>query len=126
VPSEAVKLVAEPRAGLVVHSERGVSVGLDTVLDEELRREGLARELVNRIQRLRKDAGLELDDRIRLGIFGTQEIASAAEAHRDYIATEVLAVEVEITVDRPRSGGYEHLREIKLDGNEALIGVDVR
>jgi isoleucyl-tRNA synthetase len=125
VPADAVKLVEQARVGLVVQAEGGVYVGLDTFLDDELRREGLARELVNRIQRLRRDAGLELDDRIRLGIFGAQVIASAAEAHRDYIATEVLAVELEIKADRPQGGSYEHLREIKLEGNEALIGVQV-
>jgi isoleucyl-tRNA synthetase len=126
VAADGVTLVEEPQEGLAVQSEAGVVLGLDTVLDEELRQEGTARELVNRIQRLRRDAGLELDDRIRLGIFGAPEVASAAEAHRDYIASEVLAVEVEISPRPPEVAGYEHLREIKLDGREAVIGVQVR
>ncbi|NIR46099.1 MAG: isoleucine--tRNA ligase [Gemmatimonadetes bacterium] len=125
VPAEAVTLVEEPREGLAIGSEAGVVVGLDTRLDDELRREGTARELINRIQRLRREAGLELDDRIRLGIFGAPEVATAAEAHRDYIAGEVLAVEVEIGPGAPGGDGYEHLREIKLDGREAVIGVEV-
>ena len=125
VPASGVTLVEEAPEGLVVHSEGGLVVGLDTVVDEELRQEGTARELVNRIQRLRREAGLELDDRIRLGIFGVLEVASAAEAHRDYIAAEVLAVEVVISPEVPQGAGYEHLREILLDGREAVIGVQV-
>ncbi len=100
-------------------------MGLDTAVDKELKREGTARELVNRIQRLRREVGLQLDDRIRLGIFGAPEIASAAEAHRDYIAGEVLAVEVDVGREPPAEGGYEHTREIQLDGNEAVIGMQV-
>jgi isoleucyl-tRNA synthetase len=125
VPAEAVTLVEQAPDGLVVNSEGGVIVGLDIVLDDELRLEGTARELVNRIQRLRRDAGLELDDRIRLGIFGAPEVASAAEKHREYIATEVLAVEVQISREVPKGDGYEHLREINLAGCEAVIGVQL-
>jgi len=126
VPAEAFKLVEIAPEGLMVQSEGGLVVALDTRLDDELRLEGTARELVNRIQRLRRDAGLELDDRIRLGIFGAPEVADAAETHRDYIATEVLAEEVEIGSGRPDSGGYEHVREVRLDGQEAIIGVQAR
>jgi isoleucyl-tRNA synthetase len=125
VPAEGAVLVEEPREGLVVQSEGGAVVALDTVLDEQLLAEGTARELVNRIQRLRRDAGLELDDRIRLGIFGAPEVVSAAEAHREYVASEVLAVEVEVAPQLPASAGYEHTREIQLDGRDAVIGVQV-
>ncbi|UCC74747.1 MAG: isoleucine--tRNA ligase [Gemmatimonadota bacterium] len=125
VPEAAVSLVEEPRHGLVVQADGGVVVGLDTALDDELRLEGTARELVNRIQRLRREAGLELDDRIRLGIFGAPEVTLAAEAHRDYIAGEVLAVEVEVGTEPPEGEGYEHTREVRLDGRRAVIGVQI-
>jgi isoleucyl-tRNA synthetase len=125
VPEEAVTLVEEAPEGLVVNSEAGVIVGLDTVLDDGLLQEGTARELVNRIQRLRRDAGLELDDRVRLGIFGAPDVISAAEAHRDYIANEVLAVEIEIGRDVSGGGEYEHRRDIALDDREAVIGLQV-
>jgi isoleucyl-tRNA synthetase len=125
VPAAAASLVEEPREGLVVQSEGGIMLGLDTALDDALRAEGTARELVNRIQRLRRDAGLELDDRIRLGIFGAPEVASAVEAHRDYIASEVLAVEVEVGSRLPQGNGYEHTREIRLDGREVTVAVEV-
>ena len=79
---------------------------------------------MNRIQRLRRDAGLDVDDRIRLGIFGSREVASAAEAHRQYIANEVLAVEVEIGARLREGGSYEHTRAVRLDGSEAVVGVE--
>jgi isoleucyl-tRNA synthetase len=126
VPAEAVKLMETAPEGLSLQSEGELVVAVDTRLDPELRSEGTARELVNRIQRLRRDAGLELDDRIRLGIFGAPEVASAAAAHRDYIASEVLAEEVEIGPGRPAEDGYEHVREVRLDGHEAVIGVQAR
>jgi isoleucyl-tRNA synthetase len=125
VPESAVTLAEESRNGLAVQSDSGVVVGLDVVVDDELRAEGTARELVNRIQRLRREVGLELDDRIRLGIFGAPEVASAADTHRDYIASEVLAVDVEIGPPRPAGGGYDHTQEIRLDGREAMIAVQV-
>jgi hypothetical protein len=53
-------------------------------------------------------------------------VAAAAEAHRDYIASEVLAEEVEIGLQPPQSDGYQHLRQIELDGCEAVIGVQVK
>ena len=60
-------------------------------LDDALRAEGLARELVNRVQNLRKDAGLEISDRIRLAVNAEEEIRRALEANLDYIRTETLA-----------------------------------
>ena len=118
-------LVEEAREGLVIQADSNIIVGLDTTLDDELLLEGKARELVNRIQRLRRDAGLEVDDRIRLGIFGAPQVASAAEAHRDYITSEVLAVELVVGSSAQQADGYEHVQSVELDGDEALIGVKV-
>ncbi|MGD8698152.1 MAG: isoleucine--tRNA ligase [Gemmatimonadales bacterium] len=126
VPEEAIVVREQPLQGYAVQSDSGVVVALDSALDPELRSEGTARELVNRIQRLRRDVGLELDDRIRLGIFGAPQVASAAEAHREYIAGEVLAVEGAIGQAAPESDRYDHTRVFKLDEGEALIGVQVQ
>jgi isoleucyl-tRNA synthetase len=84
------------RGDLVVESGDGFTVALDPAIDDDLRLEGIARELVNRIQRLRRDAGLEVSDRIRLWIRGDADAEAAAERHRDYIAGETLAVAVEL------------------------------
>src|SRR5690606_41593979 len=69
---------------------------VDRTRDDELRREGLARELVSRIQRLRKDSGLAVSDRIRLAIDGATEVHEGAHAFADYIRSETLAVELSV------------------------------
>ena len=70
--------------------EGGYLVGLDTTLTEALEREGLARELVRTVQEARKQAGLDISDRITLRIEGTPEVAAALDAHRDYVMEETL------------------------------------
>jgi isoleucyl-tRNA synthetase len=69
----------EPLPGLVVESEAGVTVALDTAVDQDLLQEGLMRELVNRVQALRKAAGLEVSDRIRLQVSAAGELQQALE-----------------------------------------------
>ncbi len=66
-------------------------MALDPAVSPELRAEGVARELVSRVQRLRKEAGLVVSDRIRLAVRGPAEVEGAARTHRGYIAGEVLA-----------------------------------
>ena len=80
--------------GRLVSSEGGVTVALDVTLDDALRAEGLARELVNRVQNLRKDAGLDITDRIRLTVCAEDGIRGALDANLDYIRTETLAEDV--------------------------------
>jgi isoleucyl-tRNA synthetase len=74
-----------------VQEEGGYVVALDPAITPELRAEGVARELVSRVQRLRKEAGLVVSDRIRLAVRGSDEVERAARTHRGYIAGEVLA-----------------------------------
>ncbi|HXF57631.1 MAG TPA: isoleucine--tRNA ligase [Actinomycetota bacterium] len=89
-----VELVQVPRAGWGVASDGRVTVALDLEPDEELRREGVVRELVHHVQALRRSAGLEVADRIVLGVEGGPAVAEALARHRDHLAGEVLAVEV--------------------------------
>ncbi|MBI4410747.1 MAG: isoleucine--tRNA ligase [Gemmatimonadetes bacterium] len=112
------------RGGVVVERDAEFTIGLDPAVDEALRREGLARELVNRIQRLRREAGLQVSDRIRLGIFGDDVVVEATNAHRDYIARETLARELE-TGPRPSGRGFTTLSDVELDGAAARIGLAV-
>ena len=79
------------RQGYACAEEGGYLVGLDTELTEALEREGLARELVRTVQEARKQAGLDVSDRITLRIDGTPEVAAALDAHRDYVMEETLA-----------------------------------
>nr|HID13487.1 isoleucine--tRNA ligase [Anaerolineae bacterium] len=91
---EEVLVREEPREGLTVASERGVTVAVDTVLTPELVAEGLAREVVRRLQNLRKEAGFNLDDRIVTTYQAYGELAEAIEAWRDFIAAETLSLEL--------------------------------
>ena len=90
--SESLLVDRSSREGTVVDTDGTVTVALDTTLDEGLVREGLARELVTRIQNLRKERGLELDDRIEVSVGCDGELAAALEEHWELIAGEVLAV----------------------------------
>jgi isoleucyl-tRNA synthetase len=69
-------------------------VALELTLDDELRREGLAREVVHAVQNARRTAGLEISDRIVLTLGGDDELLAAAQAHEGYLSGEVLAVQV--------------------------------
>jgi isoleucyl-tRNA synthetase len=91
---EDVTLVMKPLDGYQVEAEAGRAVALALELDDELRREGLAREIVHAVQAARKDAGLEVTDRIRLLLGGDGELLQAARAHEDYVAGETLATSV--------------------------------
>ncbi|HEY9428083.1 MAG TPA: isoleucine--tRNA ligase [Gemmatimonadaceae bacterium] len=91
---EDFEIVRRAAGELTVQEEGGYVAALDPTVTPELRREGIARELVNRIQRLRKEARFAVSDRIRLQIIGGTEIEQVAEGYKEYIAGEVLASEV--------------------------------
>jgi isoleucyl-tRNA synthetase len=95
-------LALQPLEGYQLEREGSHAVALDLALDDELRREGLAREIVHAVQGARKDAGLEVADRITLDLGGDPELLDAARAHEAYIAGEVLAVAV--TYDGAEAG----------------------
>jgi isoleucyl-tRNA synthetase len=87
----ALLVETESAEGFACAEEAGYLVGLDTMLDDALRREGLARELIRAIQDARKQAGFEVSDRIILSIDGDAAVREAAAEHRDYIMAETLA-----------------------------------
>ena len=99
---QAVELMAadvivtpQPKAGFAVKAEGEYVVALDTAITPELRAEGLAREFVRRVQDLRKTAGFDISDRIRIAYTASPDLAAAAEAHAGYIQAETLAVSLE-------------------------------
>ena len=79
--------------GWLVAAEGKLTVALDITLTDDLRAEGMARELINRIQNIRKDAGFEVTDRIRVEIGADAAIADAVTRFAGYIASQTLAVE---------------------------------
>ncbi|MCI0434327.1 MAG: isoleucine--tRNA ligase [Gemmatimonadetes bacterium] len=119
---EELDVREESRGDLVVESDGGITAALDPALDESLRLEGLARELVNRTQRLRKDAGFAVSDRIRLGIWGDPAIQETVRLHGEVIARETLALEI-VNGDRADTAGFEHVADVDLDGIAAVIAV---
>jgi len=89
--TEDVLIATEDIPGWKVASDGEISVALDVTVTPELAKEGLARELVNRIQNMRKDRNFEVTDRIRVRLQGSPAVEEAATAFRDYISAEVLA-----------------------------------
>ena len=87
-----VEIISEDIPGWLVANEGRLTVALDITISESLRREGIARELVNRIQNLRKSNGLEITDKIKIHILSSDETDAAVAEHKDYIMTQVLAV----------------------------------
>jgi len=116
---EEVLVQEKPKEGLAVASERGVTVAVDVVLTPELRAEGLAREVVRRIQNLRKDAGFELDDRIVTVCGAEGDLAEAIAAWREYIAAETLSVELRAGEPEPGMATAED----RVDGHPLRLGI---
>jgi isoleucyl-tRNA synthetase len=106
-------------AGEIFVEDSGVGVLLDTSLSEDLLSEGFARELVNKIQFMRKEASFQVTDRIRVGIESASEkLAAAIARHRLYIAEETLALEIDIG----RAAG-EATKSWDINGEAAQIGL---
>jgi isoleucyl-tRNA synthetase len=120
--AEELEVFEEAREGLVVQGDGTFTAALDPTLDESLRREGLARELVNRIQRLRKESGLHITDRIALGISGGGEVTAAAEVFEPFITKETLAREYRVGSGEG-SAGFDFEADVDLDGQAAKIGL---
>ncbi len=101
VNRDDVEIVSEDIPGWLVANEGALTVALDITVTESLRHEGLARELVNRIQNLRKQNGYEVSDRIMLTIANSEIMNPVIEGYRDYICREVqadqLTAEVSLT-----------------------------
>ena len=100
---EADDLTVHRRASgaLVVQADGARFAALDTTVTPELRAEGLAREIVSRVQRLRKESGLAVSDRISLSVAGGTEVRAVVEQFRQWIAGEVLAREIVVVDEIP-------------------------
>ena len=94
---EDAEIMSEDIPGWLVANEGRLTVALDINVTPELREEGIAREFVNRIQNIRKDSGFDVTDKIRIAIGRHQAIDEAIGHYADYIASQTLAVAVELT-----------------------------
>lgn len=120
---EDFEVVQSSRGDLVVEADGPFTLALDATVTPELRAEGIARELVNRVQRLRKKAGLEVADRIDLGVAGGTELRAAVLAHRDWIGGEVLAERVELGDGTLPGSAWDTSEEVELDDVPASISL---
>jgi isoleucyl-tRNA synthetase len=114
-----VTLVMQPLDGYQVEAEAGRAVALELELDGDLRREGLAREVVHAVQNARREAGLEVSDRISLRLGGDADLLDAARAHEEYVAGETLATAVSYE-------GTKGGTETTVDGKPLLIAIEAR
>jgi isoleucyl-tRNA synthetase len=114
-------LPADRRGLTVAEDEAGYAVGLDTAVTPELAEEGLARELVRRIQNLRKAAGFEISDHIATYYQGPPRLRAVLQKHGDYVRQETLSEE--LTEGPPPAGAGAHAEEQKLDGEPITLAV---
>ncbi|MFR9620536.1 MAG: isoleucine--tRNA ligase [Rikenellaceae bacterium] len=89
-------ITSEDMPGWLVASEGKLTVALDITITDELRNEGVARELVNRIQNIRKDSGLEVVDRVKVEIERNEAVELSVASYGDYIAAQTLALDVKV------------------------------
>ena len=110
--SEDVEISSQDIEGWLVANANGITVALDITISDELRKEGIARELVNRIQNIRKDSGFEVTDKIKVQVQRDGILEEALEANSDYIKAETLTEEL-IIEDKIENGIEIEFDEIK-------------
>jgi isoleucyl-tRNA synthetase len=112
---EDVEITSEDIPGWLVANEGKLTVALDITVTDELRLEGIARELINRIQNLRKDSGFDVTDKISIVLQRHPETEEAVTVHKDYIMSQVLGVSLD-TADTVEGG-------TEVDMDEYVLGV---
>ncbi|MCR4401928.1 MAG: isoleucine--tRNA ligase [Firmicutes bacterium] len=125
VTRDEVSVETVEKEGYAVESEGGVAVALNTELTRDLVMEGLAREMVNKIQTTRKEADFNIEDRIRTVFWADADVREACEVHRDYLMEETLSEELEFggEVAAARTCG-ELTREWDVNGHDVVISVE--
>jgi isoleucyl-tRNA synthetase len=123
--AQDVILTMKAPEGYSVEREGAHAVALDLALDDDLRREGHAREIVHAVQNARKTAGLQVEDRIELGLTGSPALVEAAGSHHDYIAGETLAVALDVGDDASSATAEAdcYREQTEVDGLELTIAL---
>ena len=113
---------SEDMPGWLVASEGALTIALDIEVSEQLRNEGVARELVNRIQNLRKDSGFEVTDKVDVRIYADgealEEITAALASYKDYVATQTLSLSIETM---PAAEAGEKAAEVEWNEGKILV-----
>lgn len=118
---EDVQIQRRAAGDLVVQEDGGFFAAIDTTISPELRSEGRAREIISRVQRMRKDAGFAISDRIKLVIAGQRDILESVKTHQDWIKGEVLATELVIADGDAQK--QADMTSLDLDGVEARLSI---
>lgn len=113
-----VEIISEDMPGWSVANEGALTVALDITLTEELRNEGVAREIVKRVQAFRKDSGFEITDRIRIVVEAVPVAEKAINDYRDFIAGQVLAESIELAAQ------VESATVFDLDGTNVKFSIN--
>jgi isoleucyl-tRNA synthetase len=113
--TDDVEITSQDIEGLLVANANGITVALDITITDELRKEGIARELVNRIQNIRKDSGFEVTDRIKVYLKDNKILQDAVIANEEYIKSETLTDELIFKAE------IENGTEIEFDDINTLI-----
>jgi isoleucyl-tRNA synthetase len=116
-------IIRRASGSLVVQEQHGFFAAIEPALTPALRAEGMAREVISRVQRMRKEAGLAVSDRIRLWISGDAPVREAAETHRGWIAEEVLATALVIGEESRKVGHTLARQSVDLDGIRADLAL---
>ena len=116
---EDVEILSEDIPGWLVANEGHLTVALDINVTKELKEEGIARELINRIQNLRKESNFDVTDKITLAIGRHKEINEAVENFSQYIASQVLAEHIELTDEKDNKA-----KDIEIDDIHTFIKIE--
>jgi isoleucyl-tRNA synthetase len=117
-----IEVMAAAREGLATSEADGLVVGIVTELTSELVAEGVARDVVRHVNQLRKDAGLEITDRVTLSVAAPADIAAAVDAWRAFVAGETLAVAIEMEVQE----GAPATAEAAVAAGRTIVDIDGR
>ena len=107
-----VEIISEDIPGWLVANEGNLTVALEVELTDELKNEGMARELINRIQNIRKESGLEITDRIAVVLSPNADVEKAVESFGEYVKTQVLADNINV---QPNDGQEIEFDDFKLN-----------
>ena len=118
IPEELI-LEEIPINGYGISSGKNIIVGVYTEISEELKQEGMVRDLIRQVQNLRKHSGLKVEDRIEIGILGSKELNAAVQSHESYFMNEVLGVKLDMT----NVASLTFNDSIKIDGKKITIGI---
>ena len=112
---EEILTFREAKAGTQAVTNRFITIDMNCTLDQKLIDEGLAREMVNRIQKTRKEVGFNVDDRISIKVFTNEALSKVFTEFKDYISSETLTVEAELVTSSPAGALKHEIDEVEFE-----------